>query len=141
MSIAAAPGRGFPVIIVCNLVYAIVLLVLALIPVSPQVIPKVHLTDTVAHAAVYGLQAGMMLWLLKRMLTVGKAFVFAWLGATLYGLVTELAQLLVAARSFEVSDMVADAVGAALVLAAVGTVQLMIGWVKAARSRRRGAGA
>jgi VanZ family protein len=105
-----------------------VLLVLALIPRSSPVMPELHVPDTFAHAAAYGLQAGMLLWLLSRELTTGQAFVFAWLGATLYGLVTELAQLLVAARSFEVSDMVADAVGAALVLTAVGMVQLMMKW-------------
>jgi VanZ family protein len=120
-------------ILLCNLAYAIALMVLALIPRPPQAIPEIGVPDTVAHALAYGLLAGMLLWLLKSYLASGPAYIFAWFGATFYGLVTELAQLLVAARSFELADLAADAVGAALVLVSVGSVEIM-GWGRRSRA-------
>ena len=121
------------VIVLCNVVYAVLLVALALIPRPPEVVQGVHISDAAAHAVAYGLQAGMLLWMLARRFKSGLAYLLAWLGASAFGLLTELLQLLVRARSSELTDLVADAGGAALVLLAIWFLRQITGQLSRVR--------
>lgn len=106
----------------CVLVWSLMLMVGAVVPGAGS-IPT---PDSVQHASAYGVEAGLLFWLLARSLGPASAAFGAWAGATILGAVTELMQLAVPFRRCELRDVVADAVGAVLVVAA---------WLVVLRSR------
>jgi VanZ family protein len=113
-------------LIIGNLVYAGALIALALIPHTPAALRGITVSDVVAHAIAYGLQAGMLLLLLRSLLATIPAYLLSWLGASLFGLLTELLQMPLKARSAELADLAADAIGAALVLVVLRGVELVL---------------
>jgi VanZ family protein len=107
--VAAAIARP---IVVVNLVYAALLLTLAIIP-QPSYRPSFAASDLLVHAVAYGLQGALLAW----------AFV-PWHGpvaggamavgvVVCFGLVTECVQAVLPYRSFEAADVIADGLGAA----------------------------
>ena len=97
--------------IAANLLYAVVLLALGLIPNVSRLAP--YTSDLVAHAAAYAIQAAFLYALLLPSCGSGKAALLAGLGATLYGGAVEASQLLQPTRVFELRDLAANATGAA----------------------------
>lgn len=105
-----------------NAGYAALLVVLALVPSSSLDIGR-SVPDWAAHAVAYGLQAGLITWASLPALGRRRALVAGVSGATAFGAVTELLQLLQPRRSVEPADLVANAVGALVacgIIAAVG---------------------
>jgi len=97
-----------------NCLYAALLVFLALVPSLPGSTPPI--SDSVAHGLAYGIQAGLLAWALGRRLSHGGGVVLAWLGATATGMATELLQRFQPARSLELRDLVADMLGAGIVV-------------------------
>ncbi|MEN8164166.1 MAG: VanZ family protein [Acidobacteriota bacterium] len=96
------------------MVYGVILIVLA-------VIPSIEAggfgpSDRLLHGLAYGVLGGL-LWVsgLGRAGAVQRVVV-AIGGAAAFGLMTEFLQLLIPYRSFELRDVVADTVGAAVVV-------------------------
>lgn len=116
---------------VANIAYGTALLVLAYIPRVPS-LDGVEVPDEVAHAVAYGIQALLLLMLLARLTSRTLAGLAAWLGATLFGGLTELLQILQPARASQLSDLAADGVGALLAVA--------LGLLLVSRSSRGGRG-
>jgi len=110
-------------LILLNLAYAFCLVVLALVPRVPS-IPGVHVQDLAAHAAAYGLQAGLLFGLLGFFPTF-QAALFSLAGATGFGILTEILQLLTPRRHFEFADMLADFLGALVVVLLCSTLHLL----------------
>jgi len=77
--------------------------------------------DTWVHAAEYGLLAGLVAW--AAVPRTRAAFVRVALAVAGYGVGVELLQLLVATRSTDPGDALANAVGAAVVVAAWAAVR------------------
>jgi VanZ family protein len=98
-----------------NLVYAALLIVLAVLP-QASTLSRLGTPDWLAHAAAYGIQGGLVFWAIgsaaprcRRAATgVGTAVVF--------GAATEALQLVRPERSVELTDLAANAVGAAVVV-------------------------
>jgi VanZ family protein len=97
-----------------NLGYAILLIVMAVIPpASSEVVASVP--DWLVHAAAYGAQAGLLFWAMLPVVGLRRALVSGILGAGLFGAATETLQMLQPARTVEVRDVVANSVGAIVV--------------------------
>ncbi len=112
-----------------NVVYALLLVVLAMVPRLPS-ISGLNATDSLAHASAYGFQAGLLFWLFH-VFSAGNGALWAVLGASGFGALTEVLQLLSPVRHFELSDMVADFMGAMIVVAfLVGLAFLRTRWVE-----------
>lgn len=88
------------------------------------------LPEGLLHALAYGGQALLLLWLLWGSLGPSAATACAGSGALGFGILTELLQLLQPARSAELPDIVADAIGVA--------VALILGRALGAFARRSG---
>lgn len=101
----------------CNLACAVLLVISAVLPRPPIAVAALQISDLLAHGVAYGVQALLMLWLLCAVTRPLRAVAGAWLVATLLGLSTELLQMLQPARSAELRDLVADAIGAAVAVA------------------------
>lgn len=125
--------RALRLAIVCNLGYASLLVVAALIPRVPSVIPAVPEQDLLAHSAAYGLQAVLLMWLFRygRLNKTSLAMLFAFTGAAIFGLFTELLQTVHPSRSAELSDFVADVIGAAVAVLAFRLVGDRARWWRA----------
>lgn len=107
-----------------NLLYAGVLLSFGIVP----TLPSAGVSDHTAHALAYGAQAGLLfIFLLPSRRRVTAAFLAA-TGAIVYGGIIEALQLLRPARSFEISDLAANATGAVL---AVSIAYVLSGVIKA----------
>jgi VanZ family protein len=107
-------------LIAANLAYAVVLLILGLVPEVPQ--PMAGISDSVAHAVAYAILAALLFVLLAPSAGLGAAATLAVAGAVLYGGVVETLQLLQPARTADIRDLGANAVGAA---AAVSILYLL----------------
>ena len=81
--------------------------------------------DKAGHAAVYAVLGALAVLAMRR-----PRFAAAWLAIVAFGLVLEIAQRLTGYRSFELADLLADAVGAAV---GAGAVVVLV-----ARRPRRG---
>jgi len=68
---------------------------------------------------MYGLQALLLFLMLRGVLPMLSALAASWAGATAFGLMTEALQTLRPERTAELGDVVADGVGAALVVVAI----------------------
>jgi VanZ family protein len=97
-------------VIAANLVYAIALMILGLIPSVPGA--GAGLPDHVAHAAAYAIQAVLLFVLFLRPGRRGRTALLALGVAVLYGGCVEILQSLQPARTVEFADLVANAVGA-----------------------------
>jgi VanZ family protein len=97
-------------VIATNLVYAVALLILGLIPSVPRAVAGVP--DHVAHAAAYAVQAALLYVFFLYSGRRRRAAVLAIGVAVLYGGCVEMLQSLQPARAVEVADLVANTVGA-----------------------------
>lgn len=91
--------------------WAVCIFVASVIPVAPKLVPG--RLDTVVHLCEYLLLA----WLLAQALRASaqrRLAVIAWGWATAYGAILEMVQAFVPWRSAEISDALANALGAAL---------------------------
>lgn len=98
-------------VIAANLAYAVVLLILGLVPEVPQ--SMTGISDPVAHAVAYAILAALLFALLAPSAGRGTAATLAAAGAVLYGGVVETLQLLQPVRTSDIRDLGANAVGAA----------------------------
>jgi len=106
----ARPARRF--VIAANLVYAASLLVLGVAPDVPDV--AVDIPDFAAHGIAYAAHTALMFALLFPLVGRGKAAILAFAGAVLYGGLVEALQFLQPARTVEIRDLLANAVGAGM---------------------------
>ncbi|MBI2408524.1 MAG: VanZ family protein [Gemmatimonadetes bacterium] len=67
--------------------------------------------DKLVHATLFAVQA---FWIARALAAQGRPLWPAWVGATLYGAVTEWQQHFIPSRSMELGDFLADTVGAVL---------------------------
>ncbi len=104
-------------LIALNTAYAAMLIALAVVPSIPGA--GIGVSDTVVHAAVYGVQALLLFVMLNAVFPTTRALASAWIGATGFGLITEAVQLFRPERSVEFKDVIANAIGAGLVVAFV----------------------
>ena len=92
-------------------VYAALVLVVAVVPVSPQLAPG--RLDKVAHLCEYALFAWLLAQVVRaRRMPEREDLRWAWIYAMSYGLLIELLQAMLPWRSAEVGDLLANAVGA-----------------------------
>jgi len=98
-----------------NILYAMILVVLAVYPRIPS-LGVLSPSDVLAHASAYGLQAALLFWLFSGGNSLVKAGLYSLLGATAFGFFTEILQLASRTRHFEMADVSADFLGSALVL-------------------------
>lgn len=104
------PGRARRAVIAANLAYAAVLLVLGVVPDVPEIAKEIP--DYTSHALAYGVHGALLFALFLPLTGRGTAAVLAAAGATLYGGFVEALQLLQPARSVEILDIAANALGA-----------------------------
>ena len=97
-----------------NLGYAILLVIMALIP-STSLVTELSVPDWFAHGVAYGIQAALIFWALLPSIGRHRALLMGVVGASVFGMVTEGLQLLQPGRSVEFNDLVANTVGAILV--------------------------
>ena len=113
--------RAVPFRWAANAGYAALLIVVAILP--PSVIAsRAAVPDWLAHGAAYGIQSALIFWALHPVMRRRSAVVGAVAGAIGFGTATEALQLLQPERAVELSDVVANAVGAGLVGAALAVV-------------------
>jgi VanZ family protein len=102
-------------LVIANLLYAVALLCLGILP----DLPSAGISDHTAHALAYGIQAGL---LSAFFLSSRSRVVSALLAAVItivWGAVIEALQLVQSARSFEFSDLAANAAGAVVAISIV----------------------
>ena len=117
---------------VLTVCYLILLIVLAVIPriESDGAAPA----DWVLHSAAYGLLGGILLFSGSRSNSLLSRGALAVGGASGFGLLTEIIQLLVPYRSFELRDLAADTAGALAVVLGLLVMFRLVGgqrWAKA----------
>ena len=96
---------------VVNVAYAALLVAASIVP--PSTVQIQSISDTASHGLAYGLQGVLLFALLVgRLAAPGPAAVAAVAGATLFGAFTESIQSVLATRSAEWHDLLADALGA-----------------------------
>jgi VanZ family protein len=117
-------GRSRPWLLV-NAAYAGLLVLLALAPSPPA--PGIEVSDTLAHAAAYGLQALLLYFLFARFSRPSIAIPIAALTAVAFGAITEGLQLLQPSRSVEVGDLLANTAGAVIVGVGVAAIIRLMG--------------
>ncbi len=105
------------VVRVLTLVYAIILVVLAVIPRVEG--PGFGVSDWILHSTAYGIFGGLVVVSVRDKFKGSGGIVVAWVSAVGFGLGTEFMQLLVPYRSFEFRDVVADGIGALIVIGLV----------------------
>ena len=104
-----------------NIVYGILLMVLALLPSTVRV-AELAISDWFAHAVAYGIQAALVFWASLPSLGQNRALAVGVLGAIGFGVLTEGLQLLQPGRSVEFKDLVANTIGAFLVCVIIAGV-------------------
>lgn len=109
-----------------NCAYALLLIVLALVPRVPS-LSGFGASDFLAHVVAYGLQAGLLFWLFEFSLGSGAA-IHAVLGASGFGVLTEMLQILSPVRHFEYRDMAADVLGAVFVVSLLFGARCLRKW-------------
>ena len=97
-------------VIAVNVVYGVALLILGLIPSVPSTAASIP--DHVAHAGAYALQSVLLYLLFLSSGGRERAAVLAIAVSVLYGGCVEMLQSLQSARTVEVADLIANAVGA-----------------------------
>ena len=99
-------------VIAANLVYAVSLLFLGVAPDVPDV--AVDIPDFAVHGIAYAAHTALMFALLLPSVGRGNAAILAFAGAVLYGGLVEALQFLQPARTVEMRDLLANAVGAGM---------------------------
>jgi len=99
-------------VIAANLVYAASLLFLGVAPDVPDF--GVDFPDFAAHGIAYAAHTALMFALLLPLAGRGNAAMLAFAGAFLYGGLVEALQFLQPARTVEIRDLLANAVGAGM---------------------------
>ena len=108
---------------IANLLYAVALLCLGILP----VLPTAGISDHTAHALAYGIQAGLLSIFFLSSQSRGVSAVLAAAFTIIWGGVIEALQLVQSARSFEILDLAANAAGAIM---AVSNVYALTGLAK-----------
>lgn len=106
---------GFGIRLTVNLLFAAVLVAASVTPLPATVGGGV--SDAWLHAVAYGVQAGLLLWLVGSLAAPLTAGCWSLAATSLLGGFTELLQGVIPARTAELRDLGADVVGA---LAVVG---------------------
>jgi len=106
--------------VMVNLGYATLLVIAAVLP-PPSSIAGLTAPDWLAHAAAYGVQAGLLFWAVAPVVGRGRGLTVAFFGAAVFGALTEALQLLRPERAVEARDVAANIVGAAIVCGALFT--------------------
>ncbi len=114
-------GRRTLVLAILNLCYAWVLIQLAVVPSLPTA--GAWFPDKLAHALAYGGETVLLYWVLISLAQPLTATAAAWLGTGVLGMLTEILQELQRARSADPGDLMADMVGATIVIAAATLVR------------------
>jgi len=109
------------ILLLINILYVILLVVGGLIPFSNG--PGVGVPDGVLHGSAYGLQTALLFWLFASRMRPRRAIVAGVVCATLIGAMVEAMQFLQPARTVELADLLANAVGACI----VGTIIVLVG--------------
>lgn len=97
-----------------NAGYAVLLVIMALIPSSSQ-LSQLSVPDWIAHATAYGIQAALIFWASSPSIGRRRALAMGFVGASVFGVVTEGLQLLHPGRSVELMDLVANTLGGMVV--------------------------
>ena len=111
---AASPRPNGTIRWAINGVYAILLVIMALVP-STSSIAELSPPDWLAHSLAYGLQAALLYWACLPWLGRNRAMLCGVVGASGFGFVTEALQLLQPSRAVELKDLAANTVGAVIV--------------------------
>jgi VanZ family protein len=114
-------GRRTLVLGILNLCYACVLIWLAVTPSVPAA--GEWFPDKLAHALAYGGETVLLYWVLISLVQPLTATVAAWLGTGALGMLTEILQALQRERSADPGDLMADMVGATIVIVAATLVR------------------
>jgi VanZ family protein len=114
-------GRRTLVLAILNLCYAWVLIQLAVAPSLPAA--GAWFPDKLAHALAYGGETVLLYWALISLAQPLTATAAAWLGTGVLGMLTEILQALQRARSADPGDLMADMVGATIVMVAATLVR------------------
>lgn len=107
-----------------NLCYVGALVQLALMPSLPAA--GEWFPDKLAHALAYGGETVLLYWVLMSLVQPFTASAAAWLGTGVVGMLTEILQGLQQTRSADPGDLLADMVGATVVIAVVALVRRAI---------------
>jgi VanZ family protein len=97
---------------VANGGYAILLMIMAILPSSTLTAVGSSVPDWLAHGVAYGIQMALVYWAALPSLGHGRSLVVGVVAAGAFGLVTEGLQFLQPARTVELKDLAANAVGA-----------------------------
>ncbi len=109
-----------------NLAYAVILVIMAVVPSTPR-IAQLSMPDWCAHAAAYGLQAALLFWACRPSFSRGRAMVLGVVGASAFGMATEALQILQPERSVELKDLVANSAGALLICVVIAVAGRLTG--------------
>lgn len=120
--------RALLVLVVTNVIYAGLLVALAVTPRPPE---SSGVSAQLAHAVAYGVQAVLLFSVLDRALPTGQALVAGGFVAVAFGALTEGLQLLQPTRHSEFADIVADGCGALIACAVVALLHRV--WRKMGR--------
>lgn len=126
-TVGTSPSKTHPNIATrwaANVGYAILLIVMALIPQTTAAAVSM-VPDWFAHALAYGIQTGLLFWALAPSVGVRSALVGGLFGAVSFGAVTEVLQFLQPGRVVEFRDVVANSVGALVVFGVIATAALL----------------
>jgi len=110
------------ILLLINILYALLLVVGGLIATIPTGAGG-SIPDEVLHGSASGLQAALLFWFFGIRMRPRRAIVAGVVCATLFGAMVEALQLLQPARTVELKDLLANAVGACL----VGVVIALVG--------------
>ena len=124
-------GRRTLVLAILNLCYAWILLRSAVTPLVPAA--GEWFPDKLAHALAYGGQTVLLYWVFMPLVQPLTATAAAWLVSGALGMLTEILQALQRARSADPGDLIADMVGATIVIVAATLVRRALSAARVAR--------
>jgi len=110
---ADPPRQGTTLRWAINAGYAILLIIMALVP-STSSIAELSPPDWISHAAAYGIQTAFVFWACLPTRGRNRALLIGVVGASAFGIVTEALQLFQPSRSVELKDLAANSAGALL---------------------------
>ena len=110
--------------------YAILLVITAVLPSSTLAAVGSSVPDWLGHGVAYGIQMALVYWAALPSLGHGRSLAVGVIAAGAFGLVTEGLQLLQPARTVELKDLAANAVGALIFCGVIAG----IGWKSSRRA-------
>lgn len=129
----SSPRKHRPTIMfrwVANGGYAILLVIMAVLPSSALTAVGSSVPDWLGHGVAYGIQMALVYWAALPSLGHGQSLAVGVIAAGAFGFVTEGLQFLQPARSVELKDLVANAVGALIFCGGIAG----IGWKSSRRA-------